>query len=36
MQNRILQQEKVAKQDCMLQYLKKSKLYTRLVPETVR
>ena len=33
MQNSILEQEKVAEQDFMLQILKKLKLYTKLVPE---
>ena len=33
MQNSILEQEKVAEQDFMLQILKKLKLYTKLVTE---
>ena len=36
MQNSILEQIKVAEQDYMLQLLKKLKLYTKFVPETVR
>ena len=34
MQNSILNQERVVEQDYMLRFLKKRKLYPKLVPET--
>ena len=36
MENSILELVKVAEQNYMLQFLKKIKLYKKLVPETVR